>query len=222
MRCITGYLQPTGGVVETVVAPAPEVAPAPGRTKARARHALYSAPAPTAMMFADDRNLLPQLTGEQNILLALAPTELGLERRLEAVASALQRVGLEEARYRVPAQLSAGQRRRLSLAQCLVRNPECLALDEPTSSLDTATKFNIVALVQRLHQERAFTALVVTHDIDAALLLADDLIFFRDGRICDSLVINAPRPRRAVDLDNRELALARSRLLAFFDEEVRA
>ncbi|QIS13052.1 ABC transporter ATP-binding protein [Nocardia arthritidis] len=141
----------------------------------------------------------------------LANVSLGLRHPdpKAAARAALAEVGLTERADAWPLTLSGGEAQRVSLARALVREPDLLLLDEPFSALDALTRITIHRLVIQLWQRRAPGVLLVTHDVDEALLLADRVLVLGDGRIVHRTVVDAPRPRRT-----EQLAPLRNRLLA--------
>ncbi len=142
----------------------------------------------------------------------LANVALGL--RLadpQAVArTALDEVGLAERASAWPATLSGGEAQRASLARALVREPRLLLLDEPFSALDALTRITMHRLVLRLWATHCPAVLLVTHDVDEALALADRVLVLGEGRIAHSSSITLPRPR---DRDHPDLVALRLRLL---------
>ncbi|MFG2644753.1 ABC transporter ATP-binding protein [Streptomyces sp. NPDC048370] len=138
---------------------------------------------------------------------------LGLPGRPErAVAErALEEVGLSHRSGAWPKTLSGGEAQRASLARALVREPDLLLLDEPFGALDALTRIKAQRLVAELWQRRGCAVLLVTHDVDEALLLADRALVMRDGVIAYDTPVALDRPRSAGDPAFADL---RSRLLA--------
>ncbi|MEU8340995.1 sulfonate transport system ATP-binding protein [Actinomadura meyerae] len=143
----------------------------------------------------------------------LANVTLGLRTRdpVAAAEQALEEVGLTDRRDVWPLTLSGGEAQRVSLARALVRNPGLLLLDEPFSALDALTRINIHRLVLDLWARHRPGVLLVTHDVDEALLLADRVLVLDEGRIAHQSAVDLPRPRRR---DHGELLELRSTLLA--------
>ncbi|MFZ6645893.1 ATP-binding cassette domain-containing protein [Undibacterium sp. TJN25] len=141
----------------------------------------------TRVMFQDSR-LLPW----KNVLDNVA---LGLKRGSNAALHALQQVDLQERAKEWPSVLSGGQRQRVALARALVHEPALLLLDEPLGALDALTRIEMQNLIESLWQERGFTALLVTHDVQEAIALADRVILIEDGRITLDEQVTLPRPR---------------------------
>lgn len=94
----------------------------------------------------------------------------------ESVMTILQRVGLWNSRYKYPAELSGGMRKRLALGRCLVVRPDLLLLDEPFSKLDIDTRYEMYELVQELWQETQQTAILVTHDLQESIMLGTRIL----------------------------------------------
>jgi sulfonate transport system ATP-binding protein len=111
---------------------------------------------------------------------------LGLPRRddsRENALAALEQVDLADLADRWPLTLSGGQAQRVSLARALARRPDVLLLDEPFGALDALTRRSMHALLRRLFAEHRPTTLLVTHDVDEALAIADRVLVLRDGRV---------------------------------------
>ncbi|MGW4849566.1 ABC transporter ATP-binding protein [Nocardia brasiliensis] len=143
----------------------------------------------------------------------LANVYLGLRRAdpKQAARAALAEVGLTERAQAWPLTLSGGEAQRVSLARALVREPELLLLDEPFSALDALTRITIHRLVIELWQRRKPGVLLVTHDVEEALRLADRVLVLGDGRIAHESRIELPRPRRS---EHPQLLSLRNTLLA--------
>ena len=156
------------------------------------------------MVFADCSNALPQLTAEENLQLVLAPICPDLKLRQKTARLLLQLTGLTEVSRQKPSELSSGQLRRLCLAQGLAINPGLLILDEPTNGLDFSTKSSFLSFVEQLKKIVNITILSVTHDLDAALFLADRLLLFRDGKIIKEVQVEQPHPRQIEVLDTKK------------------
>lgn len=142
----------------------------------------------TRIMFQEAR-LLPWKRVVDNVALGLP------DGQRAAAAEVLDRVGLADHQGEWPARLSGGQRQRVALARALVHNPRLLLLDEPLGALDALTRIEMHRLIEGLWQATGFTALLVTHDVQEAVALADRVILIEDGQIALDQRIDLPRPR---------------------------
>jgi len=116
-----------------------------------------------------------------------------------AAAKVLEQVGLGDRLQEWPARLSGGQRQRVALARALVHKPQLLLLDEPLGALDALTRIEMHELIENLWKANGFTALLVTHDVQEAVALADRVILIEDGAIALDERIDLPRPRSRGD-----------------------
>lgn len=146
----------------------------------------------TRVMFQDSR-LLPWRRVMDNVALGLPAG------RHQAAAHVLAQVGLADRQTEWPARLSGGQRQRVSLARALVHHPRLLLLDEPLGALDALTRIEMHQLIEGLWQRNGFTALLVTHDVQEAVALADRVILIEEGRIALDERIRMARPRQRSD-----------------------
>jgi sulfonate transport system ATP-binding protein len=162
-------------------------------------------PGPVAVAFQEPR-LLPWRRVATNVA-------LGLEARDPRTVAkrALAEVGLAAKADAWPLTLSGGEAQRAALARALVREPSLLLLDEPFSALDALTRIAMHGLVLRLWQRHRPAVLLVTHDVDEALILADRVLVLAGGRVRFSGPVGIPRPR---DRDDPRLIRLRHRLLA--------
>lgn len=159
----------------------------------------------TAAVAFQEPRLVPWRRVLANVHLGLrAPDPRSVAR------DALAEVGLTERAGAWPLTLSGGEAQRASLARALVREPSLLLLDEPFSALDALTRITMHRLVLRLWAHHRPAVLLVTHDVDEALQLADRVLVLADGRIVFSGPVDAPRPR---ERDHPVLTSLRTRLL---------
>ena len=129
--------------------------------------------------------LMPSLTAQQNIALALTFQGTFGESRRRLAAEAIRRVGLEHRAGHRPGQLSGGEQQRVALARAMVHSPPFLLADEPTGDLDRTTAAEVMSLVQGIHRELGTTVVMVTHDEEMALEVADRVVRLRDGRLVE-------------------------------------
>lgn len=142
----------------------------------------------TRMLFQEAR-LLPWKTSIENV-------QLGMKSRsYEQALTSLAQVGLRDKAKEWPSVLSGGQRQRVSLARALVSSPRLLLLDEPLGALDALTRIDMQHLIENLWLEQKFTTVLVTHDVDEAVALADRVILIEDGQISLDINITLARPR---------------------------
>jgi sulfonate transport system ATP-binding protein len=146
----------------------------------------------TRIMFQEAR-LLPWRRVLDNVTLGLPPEARGRGKEV------LAQVGLADRGGEWPARLSGGQRQRVALARALVHHPRLLLLDEPLGALDALTRIEMHRLIENLWQRHRFTALLVTHDVQEAVALADRVILIEDGRIALDESIALARPRSQGD-----------------------
>jgi sulfonate transport system ATP-binding protein len=149
------------------------------------------APGRSAVVFQEPR-LLPWKRVLDNVT-------LGLSGARDHARDALREVGLDGHADAWPLTLSGGEAQRVALARALVREPRLLLLDEPFAALDALTRIKMHALVGALWRAHRPAVLLVTHDVDEALLLADRVIVMADGRIAHHEPIDAGHPRERTD-----------------------
>ncbi|XXX72273.1 ABC transporter ATP-binding protein [Sorangium sp. So ce134] len=167
LRILCGLEQPTGGA---------------------ARVEAQEGGAAVRVVFQEPR-LMPWRTVLQNVCIGL-PKE-----RHDRARDVLARVGLLDRQNDYPGVLSGGQRQRVALARALVHDPKVLLLDEPFGALDALTRIGAQRLVESLWAQHGFTAILVTHDVQEAVLLGDRVLVFDEGRITESVAVDLPRPR---------------------------
>ena len=169
-----------------------------------------------AVAFQEPR-LLPWRTIERNVAIGL-PRGTDRARGADRVAELLRLVQLEHARGLRPRQVSGGMAQRASLARALARGPGVLVLDEPFGALDALTRLQMQDLLLDLHAAEPTTVVLVTHDVDEALYLADRVVLLGDdphrpgqgATVQDIVEVRSRRPRDRADA---ELALLRAQLL---------
>jgi sulfonate transport system ATP-binding protein len=154
--------------------------------------------------------LLPWKPVAANVELALEGEISGRSERSARARQVLAEVGLTDKEGAWPHTLSGGQAQRVSLARALAPDPDLMLLDEPFSALDALTRMEMHRLVLRLWEAHRPGILLVTHDVDEALLLADRVLVLADGRLAHQAEVRAPRPRHR---HHPDLAARRTELL---------
>jgi len=147
-------------------------------------------PKPCTVVFQEPR-LVESKRVVDNVLFGL-PRDAETRRR---VLAALKEVGLEDQAFAWPRTLSGGEAQRVSLARALLREPKLLLLDEPFAALDALTRLKMQSLVASLCARHRPAVLLVTHDVDEAILLADRVLVLDQGRIALDFDVTLPRPR---------------------------
>ncbi len=162
--------------------------------------------------------LLPWLTVAGNI--AFGGRRIPAPERQRRADALLERIGLAGQGTRWPKDLSGGQQQRVAIARALIGHPEILLLDEPFSALDAFTRASLHELLLDLWQELRPTILIVTHDVDEAVFLADRVVVMRPrpGRVNEMMTVGLPRPRNKLsaeyDIMRRNVLRAIDRSLA--------
>ena len=167
--------------------------------------------------------LLPWLTARQNVEVAATQGVRNRTRReaREAANHYLDLVGVADAGTQLPSQLSLGIQQCVSLARALAVEPRFLLLDEPFSQLDSLTRFELQDILLRVWEQSGKTVVMVTHDVDEALYLADRLILMTDGpeaTVGNVLTVPFPRPRaRAAVLGHPRYHACRRHVIDFLE-----
>lgn len=184
-------------------------------------------PGPDRGIVFQNYSLLPWLTVAENIALAVAqvfPNYSPEKKRLH-VAKYIEMVNLTKAAEKKPAQLSGGMRQRVSVARALAMDPQILLLDEPLSALDALTRATLQDEIERIWEADKKTVVLITNDVDEALLLADRIIPLTPGpgaTLGESVTVTLARPRdrKALNHDpefKRLKALVTNQLLSYGD-----
>ena len=167
-------------------------------------------PGPDRMVVFQNYSLLPWQTVEQNVDLAVrsARPELTPQVRASVVEHHLEMVGLIDARSKRPDEISGGMRQRVAIARAFAVSPQVLVLDEPFGALDAITKEELQEELLTIWREQKPTVLMITHDIDEALFLADRVVMMTNGpsaTIGEIVQVPFERPRHfeAIQADPR-------------------
>jgi NitT/TauT family transport system ATP-binding protein len=195
---------------------------APTQGSVDADGAAIAGPDPSRVVVFQDPTLYPWRTVRGNVAIGPQAQRRGLGRRRNAshdkqadkrIDAALELVGLSEFAEAFPHQLSGGMAQRVALARALVNDPALLVLDEPFGKLDSLTRIRMQGELARLWQDARFSVLLVTHDVEEALLLANRVIVFseRPARVVAEVRNDAPYPRHR---DDPKLVALRREVLA--------
>lgn len=183
LRVLAGLQAPTAGAVSFLGAPLAE-------------------PSPRSALVFQQASLLPWLTVSGNVGFGLDFTHqpaIGRDEHAQSVQQAIEAVGLAGSERQYPAALSGGMAQRVALARALARKPELLFADEPFSALDAITRAEMQTLLVDLVHRWHSAVLLVTHDIDEAILVADRILLMggAPGHIVREWQVELPRPRLA-------------------------
>ena len=209
LNIVAGLLQPTrGGVILE------------GRE--------VNAPGPDRAVVFQNHSLLPWLTVYQNVEIAVdkifARTRSKAERR-DWILHNLEMVNMTHALQRLPSEISGGMKQRVGIARALAMEPKVLLLDEPFGALDALTRAHLQDEVMRIQAELHNTVLMITHDVDEAVLLCDRIVMMTNGpaaTIGQVLTVDLPRPRDRIALaDDPHYNHCRHEVLSFLHEKQR-
>jgi bicarbonate transport system ATP-binding protein len=181
LNMVAGFNQPTDGIVQLDNQPILE-------------------PGPDRMMVFQNYALLPWRTAWENVYLAVNAVykDKSKAEKEEITRQNIALVGLTEAAHKTPAQISGGMKQRVAIARALSIRPQVLILDEPFGALDPITKEELQEELLNIWSDRRCTVLMITHDLDEALFLADRLVMMTNGphaKIGEILDIPFDRPR---------------------------
>jgi bicarbonate transport system ATP-binding protein len=184
-------------------------------------------PGPDKMVVFQNYSLLPWLTVRQNIALAVNQVmgELPKRERRSVVEDHIQMVGLQPHADKRPEMLSGGQKQRVAIARALAIRPKLLLLDEPFGALDALTRGNLQEQLMRMCEEYQVTAVMVTHDVDEAVLLSDRIVMLTNGpgsNIGQILEVDIPRPRKRLEVvEHPSYYSLRSEMIYFLNQQKR-
>jgi nitrate/nitrite transport system ATP-binding protein len=164
---------------------------------------VVDAPGPDRAVIFQDHSLLPWMTVEENVRLAVDKTMAGKTKaeRRDWVMHNLDLVQMTHAATKRPGELSGGMKQRVGIARAVAMSPRVLLMDEPFGALDALTRASLQDAVMAIQSQLNTTVIMITHDVDEAVLLADRVVMMTNGpaaRIGEDLAIDLPRPRNRI------------------------
>ncbi|AFY48811.1 nitrate transport ATP-binding subunits C and D [Nostoc sp. PCC 7524] len=184
-------------------------------------------PGPDRMVVFQNYSLLPWRTVRENIALAVDSVMRGMSatERKAIVDKHIDMVGLRPHADKPPGMLSGGQKQRVAIARALAIRPKLLLLDEPFGALDALTRGNLQEQLMQICEENQVTAVMVTHDVDEAVLLSDRIVMLTNGpesKIGDILEVDIPRPRKRMEVvEHPSYYSLRSEMIYFLNQQKR-
>jgi nitrate/nitrite transport system ATP-binding protein len=184
-----------------------------------------NAPGPDRAVVFQNHSLLPWLTVYDNVRLAVNKVFGASKTRTERhdwTMHNLDLVQMGHAKAKRPAEISGGMKQRVGIARALAMEPKVLLMDEPFGALDALTRAHLQDSVGEIHARLGSTAIMITHDVDEAVLLSDRIVMMTNGPaagIGEVLEIDLPRPRNRLELvGNPDYIAARTAVLTFLHE----
>ena len=179
-------------------------------------------PGPERSVVFQNHSLLPWLTSFENVYLAVEKVFGGSESKAQLkkrTSAALELVGLTHATNKLPGEISGGMKQRVGIARALAMEPKVLLMDEPFGALDALTRARLQDELLKIVARTRSTVVMVTHDVDEAVLLSDRIVMMTNGpaaTIGEVLRVDLPRPRDRVALaEDRHYVLCRKEVLDF-------
>ena len=179
-------------------------------------------PGPDRAVVFQNHSLMPWLTVYENVELAVnqvfRKTKTRAERR-EWIEHNLRLVNMDHALHKLPGGISGGMKQRVGIARCLAMQPKVLLMDEPFGALDALTRAHLQDSLMSIQAELGNTVIMITHDVDEAVLLSDRIVMMTNGpaaTIGDILEVNLPRPRDRLELaEDSDFVHLRQQVLEF-------
>jgi nitrate/nitrite transport system ATP-binding protein len=184
-------------------------------------------PGPERAVVFQNHSLLPWLSAYKNVELAVKQTSQKRSKKeiREWVEHNLELVHMSHAADKLPSEISGGMKQRVGIARALAMEPKVLLMDEPFGALDALTRAHLQDSVMEIHAELGNTVIMITHDVDEAVLLSDRIVMMTNGpaaTIGEILTIDLARPRNRIALaDNPQYNHYRHQVLKFLYEKQR-
>ncbi|MGF1644778.1 MAG: ABC transporter ATP-binding protein [Thiotrichales bacterium] len=187
-----------------------------------------NSPGPERAVVFQNHSLLPWLTAYQNVELAVKRVFKGQKSRAEMrdwIVHNLELVHMSHALHKRPDEISGGMKQRVGIARALAMEPKVLLMDEPFGALDALTRAHLQDSLMEIHADLGNTVIMITHDVDEAVLLSDRIVMMTNGpaaTIGEILAVDLPRPRNRVELaDDARYNHFRHEVLSFLYERQR-
>jgi len=185
-----------------------------------------SEPGPDRAVVFQSHALMPWLSVYDNVALGVEKVFKGKKTKAEIkswVEHNLALVKMDHALHKMPHEISGGMKQRVGIARCLAMQPKVMLMDEPFGALDALTRANLQDSVMQIQKELNTTVVLITHDVDEAVLMSDKIVMMSNGpaaKVGEILDINLPRPRARVALSKDEqFNFYRQQVLSFLYEK---
>ena len=181
-----------------------------------------TAPSPDRAVVFQNHALLPWLSVYDNVALGVQQVFRGRKTRAEMadwILHNLELVHIAHARHKRPHEISGGMKQRVGIARCLAMQPKVLLMDEPFGALDALTRAHLQDSLMEIHARLGTTVVMITHDVDEAVLLSDRIVMMSNGpaaTVGEILSVTLPRPRQRLALaEDPEFVHTRQQVLQF-------
>jgi len=183
-------------------------------------------PGPDRAVVFQSHALMPWLSVFDNVALGVEKVFKGKKSRAEIkswIEHNLELVKMDHAMHKMPHEISGGMKQRVGIARCLAMQPKVMLMDEPFGALDALTRANLQDSVMEIQKELNTTVVLITHDVDEAVLMSDKIVMMSNGpaaKVGELLSIDLPRPRERVALSkNEQFNFYRQQVLSFLYEK---
>lgn len=185
-----------------------------------------SGPGPDRAVVFQNHALMPWLTVFENVALGVEQVFKGIKSKQEMkewIEYNLKLVHMDHAMHKLPSEISGGMKQRVGIARCLAMQPKVLLMDEPFGALDALTRAHLQDSVMEIQKELNTTIILITHDVDEAVLMSDKIVMMSNGpaaKVGQILEVDLPRPRERVALSKTaEFNKCRQEVLSFLYEK---